>query len=409
MTSCCCCCCCCPPPIQGLLNLYIRSGCSKSTVAAALTFFPPSPPLYTFERLDKNGKVLTEEDDLNKLEEDDFNDIPDLESELHLNTSNGNNRAGEMTCELQKDENPMTKLVEQNKLLQRKANFLYKRDKCDVAKGVTYRFIPDPRLRSPPSFSGKIEALKIHCPKSKSYVAALLYRADLSENEIDDKPVRTIIYSHGNAADIGSMNVIQCIIARSLKVNVLMYDYSGYGESGGMVREQNTCYDLEAVYMYTVEHIAKGCPQNIILYGQSVGSGPVCYVGSRKPSGGIILHSAFLSGMRVLTPNRALACLDIYPNIVRIKKVKCPVFIIHGLRDEEVSAHHGIGLHEAVKQEYRFEPWWIADRGHNDICDGAGRMQQYVRRIGAFLDAVDNFEIMDGSLERGKVKLMRRA
>lgn len=42
-----------------------------------------------------------------------------------------------------------------------------------------------------------------------------------------------------------------------------------------------------------------------------------------------------MSGMRVLTPSRALACLDIFPNINRIKKVQSPVMVIHGMLDEE--------------------------------------------------------------------------
>jgi hypothetical protein len=37
-----------------------------------------------------------------------------------------------------------------------------------------------------------------------------------------------------------------------------------------------------------------------------------------------------MSGLRVITPSRLLACFDIFPNINRIKKVKCPVYIIHG-------------------------------------------------------------------------------
>ena len=46
---------------------------------------------------------------------------------------------------------------------------------------------------------------------------------------------------------------------------------------------------------------------------------------------GMILHSPILSGIRVLTASRLLACWDIYPNIDRIKDVKCYVFIIHGI------------------------------------------------------------------------------
>merc|ERR1712071_88842 len=168
--------------------------------------------------------------------------------------------------------------------------------------------------------------------------------------------------------------------------------------------------DIEAIYMYTVEHLANGCPQNVVLYGQSVGSGPSCYLGSRKPAGGLILHSPFMSGIRVLTSNRALACLDIYPNIDRIKKIKFPVFIIHGMRDEEVRAHHGIQLYEAVKEKYRHEPWWIPDRGHNDICDGSANMKEYVRRLRIFLQSLDalGLDENEGNLEKGIKKKMQR-
>lgn len=40
--------------------------------------------------------------------------------------------------------------------------------------------------------------------------------------------------------------------------------------------------------------------------------------------------------MRVLTDSRALSCLDIYPNLVRISKARCPVMVMHGMKDEEV-------------------------------------------------------------------------
>ena len=54
---------------------------------------------------------------------------------------------------------------------------------------------------------------------------------------------------------------------------------------------------------------------------------------------GLILHSPITSGLRVLTDNRLFACFDIFPNINRINKVICPVFIIHGV----VSTTHCCG------------------------------------------------------------------
>ena len=75
------CCCCCPPAITALFCLWVQSGFSKGTVAGALTFFPPDPPLYTFQRLDENGNVLPDTD-----EEDEENNGNNDE------TANNNNK-----------------------------------------------------------------------------------------------------------------------------------------------------------------------------------------------------------------------------------------------------------------------------------------------------------------------------
>jgi fermentation-respiration switch protein FrsA (DUF1100 family) len=86
---------------------------------------------------------------------------------------------------------------------------------------------------------------------------------------------------------------------------------------------------------------------------------------------------------------RLLACLDIYPNINRICCVRCPVMVIHGKLDEEVGFRHGVDMYEAVPEEYRRDPWWVADRGHNDITEGTGKMAEYIHRLRRFLDSLD--------------------
>ena len=86
---------------------------------------------------------------------------------------------------------------------------------------------------------------------------------------------------------------------------------------------------------------------------------------------------------------RLLACLDIYPNIDRIKHVNCPVMVIHGKLDQEVDISHGVQLHRAVPSHLRRDPWWVPDRGHNDITDGSGKLAEYIRRIRAYLQSLD--------------------
>ena len=267
-------------------------------------------------------------------------------------------------------------MTERSKIQRKRAKRRANNDAADAKAGVTYRFVPDECLGSLPSFNGSVEAVKIG-PQTKTgtFIAALLYRR---HDEDDD--TKTIVYSHGNATDVGAMAGLQCLLAKNVNCNVLVYDYSGYGESGGMLGEKMTYRDIELVFQWTIDNVAKH-ERNIVLYGQSVGSGPCCWLASRKPDlGGLILHSPFTSGLRVLTPSRVLGCLDIFPNIDRIKKASCKVFIIHGQKDNEVPIEHGLSLQAAVRDDCKTDPWWVPDKGHNDIVDGPNILQ-----VGSFV------------------------
>jgi len=66
------------------------------------------------------------------------------------------------------------------------------------------------------------------------------------------------------------------------------------------------------------------------------------------------------------------------------------VMVIHGRLDQEVDISHGLQLHRAVPPHLRRDPWWVPDRGHNDITDGSGKLAEYIRRIRAFLTGLDD-------------------
>jgi len=63
--------------------------------------------------------------------------------------------------------------------------------------------------------------------------------------------------------------------------------------------------------------------------------------------------------------------------------------IIHGMLDEEVDQSHGVALHHAVKKDCKRDPWWVPDRGHNDICEGSRHMNEYMQRLKVFLSSLD--------------------
>ncbi|KAH9675690.1 Hydrolase 4 domain-containing protein [Citrus sinensis] len=162
------------------------------------------------------------------------------------------------------------------------------------------------------------------------------------------KSTATVLYSHGNAADLGQM-----------------YDYSGYGQSTGKPTECNTYADIDAAYKCLKEQYGVKDEQ-LILYGQSVGSGPTVDLASRLPNlRGVVLHSPILSGMRVLYPVKRTYWFDIYKNIDKIGMVNCPVMVVHGTTDEVVDCSHGKQLYELCKVKY--EPLWINGGGHCNL------------------------------------------
>ncbi|KAJ8560766.1 hypothetical protein K7X08_022626 [Anisodus acutangulus] len=193
----------------------------------------------------------------------------------------------------------------------------------------------------------------------------------------------TLLYSHGNAADLGQMIDLFVELRAHLRVNIMCYDYSGYGGSSGKPSEFNTYDDIEAVYnCLKSEYSIK--QEDIILYGQSVGSGPTLHLASRlQRLRAIVLHSAILSGIRVLYPVKMTFWFDIFKNIDKIQKVSCPVLVIHGTSDEIVDFSHGKRLWELAKEKY--DPLWVEGGGHCNL----ETFPEYIKHLRKFVNAME--------------------
>ncbi|KAL4581929.1 hypothetical protein LXL04_006463 [Taraxacum kok-saghyz] len=192
----------------------------------------------------------------------------------------------------------------------------------------------------------------------------------------------TVLYSHGNAADLGQMYDLFCELSAHLRVNLMGYDYTGYGQSSGKPSEQNTYADIEAAYR-CLEETYGVKEEDVILYGQSVGSGPTLDLAARLPRlRAVVLHSPILSGIRVMYPVKRTYWFDIYKNIDKIPLVKCPVLIIHGTDDDVVDYSHGKQLYELCVEKY--EPLWIKGGNHCDL----ELYPEYIRHLKKFISAV---------------------
>ncbi|KAK9100363.1 hypothetical protein Scep_023793 [Stephania cephalantha] len=193
----------------------------------------------------------------------------------------------------------------------------------------------------------------------------------------------TILYSHGNAADLGQMQELFIELRAHLRVNIMSYDYSGYGASTGKPSEFNTYYDIDAVYnCLKSEYNIK--PEDVILYGQSVGSGPTLHLASRLSRlRAVVLHSAILSGIRVLYPVKLTFWFDIFKNIDKIRHVSCPVLVIHGTNDDIVDWSHGKRLWELSKEKY--DPLWVKGGGHCNL----ETYPEYIKHLRKFVNAME--------------------
>ncbi len=171
----------------------------------------------------------------------------------------------------------------------------------------------------------------------------------------------TILYSHGNAEDIGH---VRPILERfkNMGFSVFAYDYRGYGTSDGRASARNSYEDIEAAYGYLVERLGVSA-NRIIVMGRSIGGGPAIELATKNNVAGLICESCFVSAYRVLTRVPILP-FDKFRNLNKIKKINCPVLIIHGQSDRIVPIWHGRRLFEAAS-EPKF-CLWVDGAGHND-------------------------------------------
>jgi abhydrolase domain-containing protein 17 len=172
----------------------------------------------------------------------------------------------------------------------------------------------------------------------------------------------TLLYIHGNAEDLGDIRPM-LIRLQSWGFSVFAYDYRGYGTSDGKPSERNAYEEAEAAYQHLTQQLGVS-PDQVILYGRSVGGGSAVELASRHSVAGLILESTFTSAFRVVVPVPILP-FDKFPNIQRISQVDCPVLVMHGEADADIPVEHGQRLYDAAPEPKL--SLWVEGAGHNDF------------------------------------------
>ncbi len=178
----------------------------------------------------------------------------------------------------------------------------------------------------------------------------------------------TLLYSHGNGEDIGDdLPILDDF--RQAGFAVFAYDYSGYGLSAGRPSEQAVYRNVEDAYDYLTGtlHVS---PEKVIAFGQSLGAAAAIHLATVRPVAGLIAQAPFLSAFRVLTRVPILPW-DKFDNARAIRRVHCPVLVVHGRQDEVIPFWHGERIYELANQPK--QSLWLDRAHHNDVMVVASR------------------------------------
>lgn len=172
----------------------------------------------------------------------------------------------------------------------------------------------------------------------------------------------TILYCHGNAEDIGILKGIFHLFVEN-GFSVFAFDYGGYGTSEGRATEKGMYQETDACYDYLIGQ-KQIPPEQIIVFGRSLGGAAALHLASRKQVAGLVLESSFVSAFRVITRIPMLP-FDKCKNLEKLKTTHCPVLIIHGKKDRLIPLWHGRKLFEQANEPKM--SFWVEDAGHNDL------------------------------------------
>lgn len=220
------------------------------------------------------------------------------------------------------------------------------------------------------SYRDNTEILKLNAPNGEK-ISAKFYKNESAKY--------TILFSHGNAEDIGEMD-LQIEAFQKIGFAVLVYDYRGYGTSDGKPSELKAYEDAKIAYKYLTDEL-KIAPEKIIIHGRSLGGAVAIDLASRKNCGGLIVESSFVSAFRVLTKYKIIP-FDKFQSLDKIKSIKCPTLFIHGRKDRVIEFWHSEKLFEEANQP-KFS-FWIDEADHNNIFEVGGKT--YLQAIRDFAD-----------------------
>ena len=189
-----------------------------------------------------------------------------------------------------------------------------------------------------------IEKVKI---KTKDNIELMSWYHSKNSNDY-----KTILFLHGNAGSLEN-RIHKINHFKDINVNFLLISWRGFSGNEGKPTEKGLYQDARsAVAWLKSRDISEN---DIIIYGESLGTGVATEIAQNKNFGGIILESPFTSMVDAgkdkypYLPVRLLL-KDKYESDKKIKNIKNPILIMHGKIDNIVPFHMGKKMYELANQ-----------------------------------------------------------
>jgi uncharacterized protein len=195
------------------------------------------------------------------------------------------------------------------------------------------------------------------------------------------------IFFHGNGGTVDDW-VFAAVPYQSLGLDVVLYDYRGYGRSGGQITNEGAFHsDARKVYSFVADAY-RG--QRIVLIGRSLGSGIAARLAADVKPALLLLETPYTS-LRAVVENRApwvpvrwLLKYEFDTTSIAAR-INCPVAIVHGDQDELVPFSHGRQLASAIKGPTRF--FAVRGGGHNTFF-GMPDHRDAIAQIGRMIESL---------------------
>lgn len=174
------------------------------------------------------------------------------------------------------------------------------------------------------------------------------------------EPKGTIVFHHGNAGSVGYHITFVGWMVRA-GYQVLLYDYRGYGKSGGTITRKGLVQDTRAAvnYVKTRQDVNS---KRLISYGHSLGGAKsLAALGEEMIPGvrGVVSFAGFASyedmARRIAGETGANLVTDDYSARDFVEKISpVPALIAHGTNDTTVPLSQGEKLFEKAKEPKTF-------------------------------------------------------